>query len=139
PRGRADAGHLGQRQRQPRGRGAAAGAAGAAAGGAARPVEALPAGGRETAALPRGAAAARARAFREVVAALAEVRRRVRVRGAAQGAATDMTFTVSEDCLKLGLRAGAVVFRGVRVGPSGPELRAEIASAVEVIRARYAG
>ena len=50
-----------------------------------------------------------------------------------------MTFTVAEDCLRLGLRAGVVVFRGVRVGPAGPELRAAIASEVEAVRARYAG
>jgi DNA/RNA-binding domain of Phe-tRNA-synthetase-like protein len=50
-----------------------------------------------------------------------------------------MTFSVSEDCHRLGLRAGAVVFRGVRVGPAGPELRAEIAREVAGVRARYAG
>ena len=50
-----------------------------------------------------------------------------------------MIFTVSKDCHKLGLRAGAIVFRGVRVGPSGADLRAEIAREVEVIRGRYAG
>jgi DNA/RNA-binding domain of Phe-tRNA-synthetase-like protein len=50
-----------------------------------------------------------------------------------------MTFTVSEDCRNLGLRAGAIAFRGVRVGPAGPELRGAIAREVQVIRARYAG
>jgi DNA/RNA-binding domain of Phe-tRNA-synthetase-like protein len=48
-----------------------------------------------------------------------------------------MTFTVSEDCLNLGLRAGAVVFRGVRVGPAGPELRGAIAREAETIRTRF--
>src|SRR5207244_3726411 len=42
-------------------------------------------------------------------------------------------------CLALGLRAGAVVFRGVRVGPPGPELLAEIAGEVEGLRARFPG
>jgi DNA/RNA-binding domain of Phe-tRNA-synthetase-like protein len=50
-----------------------------------------------------------------------------------------MTFVVSEDCRALGLRAGAVVFRGVRVGPAGAELRAEIRREAEAIRARFAG
>jgi DNA/RNA-binding domain of Phe-tRNA-synthetase-like protein len=49
-----------------------------------------------------------------------------------------MSFVVSEECLALGLRAAAVVFRGVRVGPSPPELRAEIAQEVEKIRADLA-
>jgi DNA/RNA-binding domain of Phe-tRNA-synthetase-like protein len=38
-----------------------------------------------------------------------------------------MTFLVTDDCIRLGLRAGAIVFRGVRVGPSPPELRAAVA------------
>jgi DNA/RNA-binding domain of Phe-tRNA-synthetase-like protein len=50
-----------------------------------------------------------------------------------------MIFTVSEDCLNLGLRAGAVVFRGVRVGPASPELRGASARGAQLIRARYAG
>ncbi len=50
-----------------------------------------------------------------------------------------MSFAVSEDCRKLGLRAGAVIFRGVRVGPASGELRAEIAREVETIRARFSG
>jgi DNA/RNA-binding domain of Phe-tRNA-synthetase-like protein len=50
-----------------------------------------------------------------------------------------MTFTVSEDCLRLGLRAGAVVFRGIRVGPASAALRAEIAREVEGICARLSG
>jgi DNA/RNA-binding domain of Phe-tRNA-synthetase-like protein len=49
-----------------------------------------------------------------------------------------MSFVVSEDCLRLGLRAGAIAFRGVRVGPAGPDLRAAIAAAVAEVRSRYA-
>ncbi len=50
-----------------------------------------------------------------------------------------MTFVVSADCRALGLRAGAVVFRGVRVGPASAELRAEVRHEAEAIRARFAG
>ena len=50
-----------------------------------------------------------------------------------------MIFAVSEDCRQLGLRAGAVRFRGVRVGPASAELRAEIAREVEALRARFPG
>jgi DNA/RNA-binding domain of Phe-tRNA-synthetase-like protein len=50
-----------------------------------------------------------------------------------------MTFVVAEECVRLGLRAGAVVFRGVRVGLRGPELHAEIAAAVRAVRERFAG
>jgi DNA/RNA-binding domain of Phe-tRNA-synthetase-like protein len=49
-----------------------------------------------------------------------------------------MTFTVADDCLRLGLRAGAVLFRGVRVGPSGPALRAEIEQEAQRLRVRQA-
>ena len=49
-----------------------------------------------------------------------------------------MIFHVSEECFNLGLRAGAIVFRDVRIGPSSPELRAEIAEECTAIRARYA-
>jgi DNA/RNA-binding domain of Phe-tRNA-synthetase-like protein len=49
-----------------------------------------------------------------------------------------MTFAVAEECIRLGLRAGAVVFRGVRVGPRGPELNAEIAAEVRAVRACFA-
>jgi DNA/RNA-binding domain of Phe-tRNA-synthetase-like protein len=45
-----------------------------------------------------------------------------------------MTFVVAEDCLRLGLRAGAVVFRDVRVGDA---LKADIADEVEAIRGRF--
>jgi DNA/RNA-binding domain of Phe-tRNA-synthetase-like protein len=50
-----------------------------------------------------------------------------------------MTFAVAEECVRLGLRAGAVVFRGVRVSPRPPELHAEIAAAVREVRERFSG
>ena len=49
-----------------------------------------------------------------------------------------MHFTVAQDCLDLGLRAGAVVFRNVRVGPANAELRSEIAREVQAVRTRFA-
>src|SRR4051794_5814006 len=48
-----------------------------------------------------------------------------------------MSFVVAEECLALGLRAGAVVFRGVHVGPAPPELRAETAREAEKVRADF--
>jgi DNA/RNA-binding domain of Phe-tRNA-synthetase-like protein len=45
---------------------------------------------------------------------------------------------VSPECARLGLRAGAIVFRGVRIGPAGAALRAEIAAEVQAIRTRLA-
>lgn len=49
-----------------------------------------------------------------------------------------MSLIVTQECRELGLRAGAVVFRNVVVGPAPAELRAEIAREVEAIRARFA-
>jgi DNA/RNA-binding domain of Phe-tRNA-synthetase-like protein len=49
-----------------------------------------------------------------------------------------MTFLVSDDCIRLGLRAGAVVFRNVNIVPSLPELRSRIAEQVGAIRGRFA-
>jgi DNA/RNA-binding domain of Phe-tRNA-synthetase-like protein len=49
-----------------------------------------------------------------------------------------MIFCVQEGCARLGLRAGAVVFRGVLVSRSGPELLAEIAEECARVRARFA-
>src|SRR5690349_10858830 len=46
-----------------------------------------------------------------------------------------MSFVVTEDCLRLGLRAGAIVFRNVRVVPTDPALRADTAREAEAIRA----
>jgi DNA/RNA-binding domain of Phe-tRNA-synthetase-like protein len=48
-----------------------------------------------------------------------------------------MTFRVTEDCIQLGLRAGAIVFRNVRVAATEPALRAEIAAEVEGLRSRF--
>ena len=45
-------------------------------------------------------------------------------------------FTESEDCFDLGLRAGAMVLRSVRISPASRELRLEIAEEVGRIRAR---
>lgn len=47
-------------------------------------------------------------------------------------------FTVAEDCVRLGLRAGAIVFRDLRIFPTSPALRSEIAQEVRAIRARFA-
>jgi DNA/RNA-binding domain of Phe-tRNA-synthetase-like protein len=47
-------------------------------------------------------------------------------------------FSVSDECIRLGLRSGAVVFRNVRIEPATPPLRSEIAHEVEVIRATLA-
>lgn len=45
-------------------------------------------------------------------------------------------FRESQDCFELGLRAGAIVFRGVKISAAEAELRAEIGAAVRDIRAR---
>jgi DNA/RNA-binding domain of Phe-tRNA-synthetase-like protein len=48
-----------------------------------------------------------------------------------------MSLEVSAACQELGLRAGAVCFHGVRIGPAPPELRQEIAQEVVAIRAKF--
>lgn len=48
-----------------------------------------------------------------------------------------MYFIVSEDCRRLGLRAGAIVFRSVRASDADADLRAEIACQVQAIRERF--
>jgi len=48
-----------------------------------------------------------------------------------------MNFLVAEDCVRLGLRAGAIVFHNVRVAPSSPVQRAEVASAAAAVRERF--
>jgi DNA/RNA-binding domain of Phe-tRNA-synthetase-like protein len=48
-----------------------------------------------------------------------------------------MTFTVSDDCHQLGLRAGAILFRNVHITAASPALRLEIAREVEAVRARF--
>jgi DNA/RNA-binding domain of Phe-tRNA-synthetase-like protein len=47
-------------------------------------------------------------------------------------------FQVAEECLALGLRAGAIVFRDVAVGPRSPVLHAEIAGEAAAVRRRFA-
>jgi DNA/RNA-binding domain of Phe-tRNA-synthetase-like protein len=49
-----------------------------------------------------------------------------------------MVVSVSADCLQLGLRAGAILFRDVTVGEASSELRALIAQEVDRIRTAYA-
>jgi DNA/RNA-binding domain of Phe-tRNA-synthetase-like protein len=48
-----------------------------------------------------------------------------------------MTFLVSAECQALGLRAGAIIFHGLTVGPSPAELRGEITRAAEAVRAAF--
>jgi DNA/RNA-binding domain of Phe-tRNA-synthetase-like protein len=48
-----------------------------------------------------------------------------------------MTFVVAKDCLRLGLRAGAIIFRDLRVAPSDLDQRAEIAKEAASVRSRY--
>jgi DNA/RNA-binding domain of Phe-tRNA-synthetase-like protein len=47
-------------------------------------------------------------------------------------------FVVASECVRLGLRAAAVVLRGLRVAPAGAALRAETVRAAEGVRARFA-
>jgi DNA/RNA-binding domain of Phe-tRNA-synthetase-like protein len=49
-----------------------------------------------------------------------------------------MTFVVAKECLRLGLRAGALVFRNVRVAPASPELRVETVREAQVIQDTFA-
>jgi DNA/RNA-binding domain of Phe-tRNA-synthetase-like protein len=49
-----------------------------------------------------------------------------------------MRFLVAGDCLQLGLRAGAVLFRNVSVTPAGPALRSDIRREIQTIRTRFA-
>jgi DNA/RNA-binding domain of Phe-tRNA-synthetase-like protein len=48
-----------------------------------------------------------------------------------------MRFVVTEDCVRLGLRAGAIIFRNVRVAPADPVLRADTAREAEAIRVAF--
>jgi DNA/RNA-binding domain of Phe-tRNA-synthetase-like protein len=48
-----------------------------------------------------------------------------------------MSFTVAEDCVRLGLRAGAIVFHNVHVGAAGAELRSAIRAEAHAIRGRF--
>jgi DNA/RNA-binding domain of Phe-tRNA-synthetase-like protein len=49
-----------------------------------------------------------------------------------------MYFAVADECVRLGLRAGAIVFRDLRVTDADPALRAEIVKEAATIRARFA-
>jgi DNA/RNA-binding domain of Phe-tRNA-synthetase-like protein len=49
-----------------------------------------------------------------------------------------MSFVVTPECRQLGLRAGAVVFSGVRVASSPPALRGEIDREAVAIQGRFA-
>jgi DNA/RNA-binding domain of Phe-tRNA-synthetase-like protein len=49
-----------------------------------------------------------------------------------------MDFVVAEECVRLGLRAGAIIFRGVHVTDSSAAQRAEIARDLQASRARFA-
>src|SRR5437879_761840 len=49
-----------------------------------------------------------------------------------------MSFLVAEECTRLGLRAGAIVFRNLHIAAAGPALRTEIAQEVRKIQARFA-
>src|SRR5581483_4547784 len=49
-----------------------------------------------------------------------------------------MNLIVDEKCIALGLRAEAILFRDLTIGPAPPELRAEICREAELIRTRFA-
>jgi len=48
-----------------------------------------------------------------------------------------MAFVVSDDCSKLGLRAGAITFQGVQITDSSSELRVEIAEEAKNVARRF--
>ncbi|MBM4072395.1 MAG: hypothetical protein FJ271_26225 [Planctomycetes bacterium] len=48
-----------------------------------------------------------------------------------------MIFNVHQPCRNLGLRAGAILFRDLRIGPRCPELNDEIAREVAATRGRF--
>ncbi len=48
-----------------------------------------------------------------------------------------MVFGVAEECVRLGLRSGAVVFRDLHVAAAGAELRAAIAAEAQRVRERF--
>jgi len=49
-----------------------------------------------------------------------------------------MTFGVAEECVQLGLRAGAIVFRNLVIAAASPELRAEIDHEIQAVREQFA-
>jgi DNA/RNA-binding domain of Phe-tRNA-synthetase-like protein len=48
-----------------------------------------------------------------------------------------MNFIVTHDCVRLGLRAGAIIFRDLQVTASTPVLRAQMLEAAATIRTRF--
>jgi DNA/RNA-binding domain of Phe-tRNA-synthetase-like protein len=48
-----------------------------------------------------------------------------------------VSLLVAEECIRLGLRAGAILFRNVQADAANPALRHEIAEEVRTIRARF--
>ena len=55
----------------------------------------------------------------------------------AGGGARPDVFQISDACRRLGLRAGAIVFKGVRIGPSAPGLKHLIDREIQEIRHRF--
>jgi DNA/RNA-binding domain of Phe-tRNA-synthetase-like protein len=49
-----------------------------------------------------------------------------------------MTFLVAEECVHLGLRVAAVVFRDLHITPASPQLRDEIDREIQAVRSRFA-
>jgi DNA/RNA-binding domain of Phe-tRNA-synthetase-like protein len=49
-----------------------------------------------------------------------------------------MYFAVTDDCIRLGLRAGAILFRNLLIDTASLALRTEIAREAQAIRARFA-
>jgi DNA/RNA-binding domain of Phe-tRNA-synthetase-like protein len=49
-----------------------------------------------------------------------------------------MTFFVAEECVQLGMRAGAIVFRDLHITPASPELRTEIDREIQTVRDQFA-
>jgi DNA/RNA-binding domain of Phe-tRNA-synthetase-like protein len=52
--------------------------------------------------------------------------------------AAQRSFLVTEDCHRLGLRAGAIAFRGVHVGPASVELFAAMAAEAAAVSQQFA-
>lgn len=49
-----------------------------------------------------------------------------------------MMFQVAQECVQLGLLAGAIVFRDLRIAAASPELRAGIDREIQAVRGRFA-
>lgn len=57
--------------------------------------------------------------------------------GRLQTGTTGYAFQVAPECRDLGLRAGAILFRDIHVGPRPSELQEEIARGIETAQARF--